>query len=104
MASSRFPPIGFAAAGDVLYLALINSLLCPLIWFKVLPLSGSNMGVISPLAQPLVGAILGIGLLNEPLTLGVVVGGCLAMLALYVGTLPDGSGARAGLEELGTPR
>ena len=96
VASGRFPPIGFAAAGGVLYLALVNSLLCPFIWFKVLPLSGSHMGAISLLAQPLVGAILGIGLLNEPLTLGVVVGGCLVMLALYFGTLPDGSPIQRG--------
>lgn len=87
----HFPPVGLAAAGGVLYLALANSLLCPLIWFKVLPHWGSNMGAISLLAQPLVGAILGVGVLHEPLTPGVAAGGCLVMLALYLGSLADRS-------------
>ncbi|HYF75552.1 MAG TPA: EamA family transporter [Symbiobacteriaceae bacterium] len=89
IASGRFPWDAWGALGGVVYLAVVNSVLCYLIWFKVLESAGSNMGAVSLFAQPLVGAALGLTLLRERLTPGLLAGGVLILSALLFSTLPE---------------
>jgi drug/metabolite transporter (DMT)-like permease len=74
------------ASAGVLYLAGINSVVCYLVWFGVLRYAGATLGALSLLAQPVVGATLGILLLGDPLTLSTLTGAfcvlaCLALAA-----------------------
>jgi drug/metabolite transporter (DMT)-like permease len=83
-------PSAGASAG-VLYLAGVNSVVCYLIWFGVLRYAGATLGALSLLAQPVVGALLGILLLGDPLTLSTLIGGfcvigCLVLAAWRKGT------------------
>lgn len=89
LASGQFPPISWAGAGGVLYLAAIASVGCFLIWFGVLARAGANAGAISLFVQPLVGAVLGIAVMGDRVTPGLLLGGGLVLLALYLSTLSD---------------
>ncbi|MDF2630297.1 MAG: family transporter [Symbiobacteriaceae bacterium] len=95
IANGRFPWGAWGALGGVVYLAVVNSVICFLIWFKVLESAGSNMGAISLFAQPLVGAALGLTLLHEHITPGLLAGGGLILGALLFSTLPDRAPAPA---------
>jgi drug/metabolite transporter (DMT)-like permease len=86
MATGRFPWDAWTAFAGVIYLALINSVICYLIWFRVLESAGSHIGAISLFAQPLVGATLGLTLLGDRMTPGLAVGGCLILTALFFST------------------
>jgi drug/metabolite transporter (DMT)-like permease len=74
-------PSPLALAG-VLYLALVASVLCYLIWFAVLRIAGPTLGALSLLAQPLVGAVLGISLLADPVLPSTLIGGACVLLCL----------------------
>jgi drug/metabolite transporter (DMT)-like permease len=87
--SGRFPALSLAVMGGVVYLAAIISAACFLIWFSVLRFVGANLGAVSLLIQPVVGGVLGIALLGEPLTLGLSIGALLIVAAFYLTALPD---------------
>ncbi len=89
IASGRFPTPSFMAIVGVFYLAAIISLLCFFIWFSVLRAVGANLGAISLLIQPIVGSLLGIILLGDPITIGLSVGALLIFLAFYLTAIPD---------------
>lgn len=89
--SLRLPSAG--AALGVLYLAGITSVVCYLLWFGVLRRAGATLGALSLLAQPVVGAVLGILLLRDPLTPSTLLGGACVVTCLLLGSL--GSGSRA---------
>jgi len=90
IASGRFPwGADWTAFAGVIYLAVINSVICFLIWFGVLESAPANVGAISLFAQPLVGAALGLTLLGDRLTPSLVAGAVLVMAALFFSTLPE---------------
>ena len=79
-ASVRWP--SETAIAGVLYLALVNSVACYLLWFAVLRFAGATLGAISLLAQPLVGAALGIAVLGDPVLPSTLIGGACVLLCL----------------------
>jgi drug/metabolite transporter (DMT)-like permease len=87
--AGRLAGISLAAWGGVLYLALITSAAGYLIWFAVLRHAGASLGAISLLAQPLVGATVGIGLLGDPAGPATVLGGSLIVACLVLTALPE---------------
>ncbi|HYF95244.1 MAG TPA: DMT family transporter [Symbiobacteriaceae bacterium] len=90
IASGRFPwGASWMAYAGVVYLAVINSVVCFLIWFMVLRSAPANFGAISLFAQPLVGSVLGVTLLGDRVTAGLVAGGVMVLLALLCATLPE---------------
>jgi drug/metabolite transporter (DMT)-like permease len=72
------------AVTGVVYLGLVNSVACYLIWFSVLRTAGPTLGALSLLAQPVVGALLGILVLGDPVLPSTLIGSAcvLACLAL----------------------
>jgi drug/metabolite transporter (DMT)-like permease len=89
IAGNRFPAISLMAGLSVVYLAAIISVVCFFIWFNVLRVVGAGMGAITLFVQPLVGAVMGILLLKDPVTLGLCLGGGLVFTALYLTSIPD---------------
>jgi drug/metabolite transporter (DMT)-like permease len=86
--AGSFPALSFAAIAGIIYLALITSALCYLIWFSVLRVAGSSVGAVSLFVQPLVGSVLGLALLGDPLTVALLAGAVLIFVALYLMTVP----------------
>jgi drug/metabolite transporter (DMT)-like permease len=89
VASGRFPALSWAAILGVLYLAAVTSALCYVIWFAVLRHAGAAVGAISLFVQPLVGSLLGLFLLGDPLTVGLAAGAALIFTALYLTSVPE---------------
>jgi drug/metabolite transporter (DMT)-like permease len=85
--SSGVRPPSTAASLGVLYLALVTSVGCYLVWFSVLRRAGAAFGALSLLAQPVVGALLGIVLLGDPLTGTTLLGGVCVTLCLVLASL-----------------
>lgn len=91
--TGRFPALSLAAIIGIIYLAAITSALCYLIWFSVLRVAGSSVGAVSLFVQPLVGALLGLALLGDPLTAALLAGAALIFAALYLMTVPERASA-----------
>ncbi len=87
--SGNFPTITLGAGLSVLYLGIFPSVLCFIVWFSVIRHTGASLGAISLFLQPLVGSLLGIFLLGDQITIGLLIGGGLIFVALYLTTLPD---------------
>jgi drug/metabolite transporter (DMT)-like permease len=83
----------------ILYLAALPSVLCHLVWFSVIRQSGANLGAMSLFVQPVVGALLGILLLGEPVTVGLVAGAVLIFVALLLTSLPEPASHRQIVEK-----
>ena len=69
---------------SVLYLAVAVSVGAYLLWFAGLRVVGAGAGAASLFLQPLVGAALGLVLLQEPLSPRVLVGGLLVVGAFVL--------------------
>jgi drug/metabolite transporter (DMT)-like permease len=93
--TGRFPTPSWAAIAGIIYLATITSALCYLVWFSVLRVAGSSVGAVSLFVQPLVGPLLGLVLLDDQLTIALLVGAVLIFVALYLMTMPERGGALA---------
>jgi drug/metabolite transporter (DMT)-like permease len=78
------PAPSVASVGGVLYLAFVNSVACYLVWFSVVRSAGAALGALSLLAQPVVGAALGIVLLGDPLTPATLVGAVCVIACLLL--------------------
>jgi drug/metabolite transporter (DMT)-like permease len=76
------------ASVGVLYLAGVTSVACYLVWFAVLRRGGATLGALSLLAQPVVGALLGILLLGDLLTGSTLLGGAFVLACLVLASLP----------------
>jgi drug/metabolite transporter (DMT)-like permease len=76
------------ATAGVIYLALVTSVVCYLVWFSVLRHAGATLGALSLLAQPLVGAFLGVALLGDAVTYSTLVGGAFVVMCLVLASLP----------------
>jgi drug/metabolite transporter (DMT)-like permease len=81
------------ASIGVLYLAGVTSVACYLVWFAVLRRAGATLGALSLLAQPVVGALLGILLLSDPLTSTTLLGGACVLACVVLAALPARSSA-----------
>lgn len=88
IATGQFPAhVSFAAWFGVVYLAAVASIFCYFIWFTVARQIGAGASAISLFAQPVVGSLIGLTLLNEPLTISLLIGAGLIFVALYLTTL-----------------
>lgn len=93
--SGSFPAtLSLGTIGAILYLTLITSLLCNLIWFTISSRIGAGLTAISLFAQPLVGSLVGLVFLDEPLTTSLLVGAALVFGALYLITVVPLAAAR----------
>jgi drug/metabolite transporter (DMT)-like permease len=81
---------GPAASAGVLYLALINSAACYLLWFAVVRHAGATLGALSLLAQPVVGAALGILILGDPVLPSTILGGACVLVCLILASITSG--------------
>jgi drug/metabolite transporter (DMT)-like permease len=86
--SGTFPAVSARAIVGVVYLAVVTSCICQMVWFHVVRFTGANTGAITLFVQPLVGSLLGLLVLREPLTVALVVGGALIFAALYFTSVP----------------
>jgi drug/metabolite transporter (DMT)-like permease len=71
----------------VLYLALVNSVVCYLVWFSVLRRAGATLGALSLMAQPVVGATLGVLVLGDPVLPSTLIGGACVLACLLLASL-----------------
>lgn len=79
--------LSLSAIGGVLYLAVIASVFCNFVWFSIASRIGAGLSAISLFAQPLVGALVGLLFLHEPVTLSLLIGAVLIFVALYLTTI-----------------
>lgn len=70
------------AVAGVLYLAVVSSGICYLIWFHVLGRIGANAGAPMLVLQPLTGVLLSVTLLGEPLWASRAIGGLVILAAM----------------------
>jgi drug/metabolite transporter (DMT)-like permease len=87
--------LSWPALGGVFYLAVIASVFCNFVWFRIASRIGAGVSAISLFAQPLVGSLIGLVFLREPLTISLLVGAGLIFLALYLTTIVPPSAKRA---------
>jgi drug/metabolite transporter (DMT)-like permease len=78
------PVLSPGAVAGTLYLALIITALGYLVWNWALARVGAPRAAISVTVQPIGGAILGVALLGEPLTVFTVAGGVLVVAGLWL--------------------
>lgn len=79
--------ISLTALGGIFYLSVITSIFCNLVWFTIASRIGAGLTAISLFAQPLIGSLIGLVFLDEPLTLSLLVGASLVFVALYLITI-----------------
>jgi len=89
IAAGAFPAISATVIAGVIYLAVVTSLICHLVWFHVLRVTGANLGAISLFVQPLVGSLIGLLVLGDAFTPALALGAALIFTALYFTTVPD---------------
>ncbi len=86
--SGNFPhALSLRALSGLIYLSVVTSIICNFIWFSISTRLGAGLTAISLFAQPLVGSLIGLLFLNEPLTISLIVGAILVFVALYLITI-----------------
>lgn len=100
--SGSWPSVSQPTVLAVAYLVFVNSFFCPLLWFYVLSRTNANLGAVALFAQPLVGALLGLLVLGDPLTPALAAGGALIFAALYLTSMPERRAAAASQPPAGT--
>jgi len=68
----------------VLYLGIISTALAAFLWNKAFELLDAGIASFTYFAQPIVGAILGVALLDENLSASLIIGGVLIGLGLWL--------------------
>lgn len=86
--SGQFPQFDNATLLSTFYLALVPSVLCYFLWFHAVQRVGATVAGVALLFQPVVGAILGITMLGDPITWPLISGGVLIIGALVITSLP----------------
>jgi drug/metabolite transporter (DMT)-like permease len=86
--TNRLPTsLSLPALGGLFYLAVIASVFCNFVWFRIASRIGAGLSAISLFAQPLVGSFVGLFFLQEPLTISLLVGAGFIFSALYLTTI-----------------
>jgi probable blue pigment (indigoidine) exporter len=81
------PPLGAAAVGGYLWLALVGSVLGYALWFRGLAVLSAGQAAFLPLLSPVVATLLGWALLGESLGLLQAAGFATALLAIVAAQL-----------------
>lgn len=84
--TGAFPSVGWDAWGAVAYVAVFTSVISYLLWFWVLRTAGSSLGAMSLFIQPIVGSLIGLLVLKEGSSPGLLIGGTLIFVALALAT------------------
>ncbi|MBM4414446.1 MAG: DMT family transporter [Chloroflexi bacterium] len=86
--NGQFPVFDNITLLSTIYLALVPSVLCYFLWFNAVQHVGATVSAVALLFQPMVGALLGISLMGDPVTLPFIIGGLLIICALVITSLP----------------
>jgi drug/metabolite transporter (DMT)-like permease len=78
-----------SAWGASVYMALVTSILCYFLWFTGVRIVGATVAAVALLFQPVVGAVVGIQVMGDPITLTFIVGGVLVIGALLISGIPE---------------
>lgn len=89
VASGQFPVFDSITWLSTIYLALVPSVLCYFLWFNAIQHVGATVAAVALLFQPVVGALLGITLMGDPITWPFIIGGALVIGALVLTSLPQ---------------
>lgn len=81
---SRAATAGFAGFGSVLYMAVLVTILGYGLWYRVLRTYPVNLVMPYTLLVPVIGVAAGIGLLGEPLSWPIVVGGGATLVGVAI--------------------
>jgi drug/metabolite transporter (DMT)-like permease len=100
IASGQFPVFDNATLLSTLYLAIVPSVLCYFLWFHAVHHVGATVAAVALLFQPVVGALLGITMLGDPITWPFIIGGVLIVGALIITSLPQKQAVAAGVPEV----
>jgi drug/metabolite transporter (DMT)-like permease len=87
--SGQFPVFDNITLLSTIYLALVPSVLCYFLWFNAIQHVGATVAAVALLFQPVVGALLGITLMGDPITWPFIIGGTLVIGALVLTSLPQ---------------
>jgi len=87
-----------SAWGASVYMALVTSILCYFLWFTGVRIVGATVAAVALLFQPLVGAVVGIQVMGDPITLTFIVGGVLVIGALLISGIPERPDAEKSVE------
>ncbi|TAK11892.1 MAG: EamA family transporter [Anaerolineae bacterium] len=88
---SRAPigPVSLPTVLGVLYIGLISTAVAAYLWNKAFELVEAGVASLTFFAQPVVGALLGVWLLGELATPGLLLGGALIGLGLWLASRPE---------------
>jgi drug/metabolite transporter (DMT)-like permease len=78
-----------ATWGASVYMALVTSILCYFLWFHGVRTVGATVAAVALLFQPVVGALVGIQVMGDPITLTFIIGGVLVVGALLISGIPE---------------
>lgn len=98
--NGQFPVFDNITLLSTIYLALVPSVLCYFLWFNAVQHVGATVSAVALLFQPVVGALLGISLMGDPVTLPFIIGGLLIICALVITSLPKKQAVAAVVPEV----
>lgn len=78
-----------AAWGASVYMAVVTSVVCYFLWFNGVRIVGATVAAVALLFQPVVGALVGIQVMGDPVTLTFIIGGILVVGALLISGIPE---------------
>lgn len=83
--------VGLQAAGSVVVLGVVCTALAFLLFFALIAEAGPTRATVITYVNPVVALLLGVSLLGEPLTAGMLVGFALVLLGSFLATSRGGS-------------
>lgn len=72
-----------------IYMAIVTSIICYFLWFTGVRIVGATVAAVALLFQPVVGAIVGIQVMGDPITMTFIIGGILVVGALLISGIPE---------------
>lgn len=79
-------PLTGQALFGIVYLGLIASVFCYFVWFSIASQLGAGLSALSLFVQPVIGSLIGLLILQDTITLSLLIGASLIFLALYLTT------------------
>ena len=78
-----------SAWGASVYMAVVTSVVCYFLWFNGVRIVGATVAAVALLFQPVVGALVGIQVMGDPVTLTFIIGGILVVGALLISGISE---------------
>jgi probable blue pigment (indigoidine) exporter len=70
-------------------MAVVTSVVCYFLWFNGVRIVGATVAAVALLFQPVVGALVGIQVMGDPVTITFIIGGILVIGALLISGIPE---------------